>query len=103
MTKKKQPEKEEELSEEELDNAKFIASSEMDKCSEEIWDILMEYRLSPVMIYGVLDSIKLYIANDVYSSVPDEPHICNDCKGELEKHVKESPKKTKEVMQTLYG
>jgi len=101
MTKKKQNKKG--YSKEDATYAEAIIGNEMNDCSEKIWDIIMSYSFSASMIYGILDSIKLTVANDIYSTSSEDMHVCTDCKETTYKEGKSSLKKVKEVDSAMYS
>lgn len=99
MTKKNKKD----YSKEDAKYAELIIGNEMNNCSEEIWNIITKkYNFSAAMIYGVLESIKLTVANDIYTVSPEQPHICTDCKETIEKQIKDTPKKAKEAQVAMY-
>ncbi len=75
----------------------------MNQCSMDIWDVIERYPLSPAQFYGVIESIKMTIANDIYSEPPEDIHVCNDCNETLKKKTKDNPKREKETQNALYG
>lgn len=100
MAKKKQ--KEEKYTEKEIMDAENTIGDIMSQCSNDIWEVISKYPFPPVMWYGILESIKSSIANDVYTTTEKEPHICNDCKDTIEHQVKDTPKKAKEAQTAMY-
>jgi len=100
MTKRKQN-KEDVYTIKEVELAVETVGNIMHQCSNDIWDVIEKYHLSSAMLYGVLESIKLTIANDIYSTPPEDIHVCTDCK-ETYKEGKSSLKKVKEVDSAMY-
>ena len=92
-----------EYSKEDLKYAEIIMGNEMNECSEEIWKVIMTYNFTPCQLYGILESIKLTIANDIYSTPPEDIHVCTDCKETTYKEGKSSLKKVKEVDSAMYS
>jgi len=101
MTKKKQN-KEDVYTIKEVELAVETVGNIMHQCSNDIWDVIEKYHISSAMLYGVLESIKLTIANDIYSTPPEDIHVCTDCKETIEKQIKNNPKKAKETQDAMY-
>ncbi len=101
MTKKKQNKSR--YTEKEIKESIETVGNLMNQCSNDIWEVIERYPLSPAMLYGCLNSILLTIANDIYSTPPENIHVCNDCKETIEKQTKDTPKKAKEVEAAMYG
>lgn len=99
---KKKPESTE-YTRKEVETSLEVIGNMMNQCSTEIWDVIEKFPLSPAMLYGILSSIQLTIANDIYSEPPEDIHVCNDCKETLKKKPKDDPKREKEVQGTMYG
>lgn len=101
MNKKKQ--KEEKYTEKEVMDAENTMGDLMCQCSDEIFEVISKYPLTGAMVYGVLESVKLTIANDIYTNYEKEPYICKGCQDTLTKEIKENPKRTKEAQAAMYG
>ena len=102
MIKKKQTEKEEGYSLKEVKRAEETMGNIMNQCSSEIWEVIEKFPCTPAMLYGILESIKLTIANDIYSTPQEDIHVCTDCKETIEKQIKNNPKKAKETQDAMY-
>lgn len=87
----------------EIEASLEVIGNLMTQCSNDIWEVIEKYPLAPSQLYGIFESIKLTIANDIYSEPQEDIHVCNDCKETLKKKTKDDPKREKESQCTMYG